>query len=243
MGATVKNKHEGAIALCESVNEIFGRWPLWPWTVLGLIVAGGGVGLANGPTLRGFGESGSAALGSAACAGYGMVAAAMLSLLPRLAKLALLQRNIIRRPTSVEDSWWPLKLLGPALLATPSLRRTPEEFRFAVDSLDPVRSTLACLGDGVCNASARPNHGLAERRQGATSPATGRRFCYGVSRVPCSGITADGGHGRFVAGPHGGDRCNRPVDQRLAAAMVRDRSVRRRRPSCRQRRIRTAGIY
>ena len=73
------NKHEGATALCESVNEIFGRWPLWPWTVLGLIVAGGGVGLAIGSTLRGFGESGSAALGSAACAGYGMVAAAMLS--------------------------------------------------------------------------------------------------------------------------------------------------------------------
>jgi len=126
------------------IDDIFGRWPFWPWSVLGLLVAGGVAGMAAGNALRSSDEEHQAALGQAACAGYGLVAAAMLSLLPRLAKLTLLWRNAVRRPANVDGSWWPLHLLAPALVATPRLRRTHQEFRSAVETTaGQARSILA----------------------------------------------------------------------------------------------------
>jgi len=68
----------------------------------------------------------------------------MLSLLPRLGKLAILWRGVVRRPADVDASWWPLKLLTAALVATPKLRRTPQEFRSAVEVAGgQARSILA----------------------------------------------------------------------------------------------------
>jgi uncharacterized integral membrane protein len=145
MMATVHEEQSGAgKSLREVVDEVFGRWPLWPWSVLGLFVVGGVVGMFIGPALAGSGEETRAALGKAACAGYGVVAAALVSLLPRVAKLALLRPAVVRRPATNIDSWWPLKLLAPALTATPRLRRTPQEFTSAVTTAaSQIRSLLA----------------------------------------------------------------------------------------------------
>lgn len=144
MASGKADQRSRAATLRGAVDEVFGRWPAWPWSILGLIVAGGIVGLAVGSALRDPAGEHRAALGAAACAGYGIVAAALLSLLPRLAKLTVLGRDVHRRPAAVDASWWPLTLLGPALAATPTLRRTPQEFRAAVDTAGgQARSILA----------------------------------------------------------------------------------------------------
>jgi hypothetical protein len=144
MVVVAEQKRADATSLRGVVDEVFGRWPAWPWSVLGLIVAGGVVGLVAGSALGGTGEESRAALGKAACAGYGLVVAAMLSLLPRVGKLAMLWRGVARRPAAIDDSWWPLKLLAPALVATPSLRRTQQEFKSAVATAGgQIRSILA----------------------------------------------------------------------------------------------------
>ncbi|MFM7290430.1 MAG: hypothetical protein ACKO6B_04270 [Planctomycetia bacterium] len=134
----------GATSLRSAVDEVFGRWPVWPWSVLGLIVVGGAVGLVVGAALVGTGEESRAALGKASCAGYGLVVAATLTLLPRVGKLAFLRSGVARRPANVDGTWWPLKLLAPAIAATPKLRRTQQEFRSAVaTAAGQARSLLA----------------------------------------------------------------------------------------------------
>jgi hypothetical protein len=139
-----KRERAGVASLRGAVDEVFGRWPAWPWSVLGLIVAGGVVGVAAASVLRDASETGQPALGRAACAGYGLVAAAMVSLLPRFGKLAMLWKGVLSRPAAVDESWWPLKLLATALVATPSLRRTQQEFRSAVEAAGgQARSILA----------------------------------------------------------------------------------------------------
>jgi uncharacterized integral membrane protein len=51
---------------------------------------------------------------------------------------------VTSRPAAIDESWWPLKLLAPALVATPSLRRTPQEFKSAVAAAGGrIRSILA----------------------------------------------------------------------------------------------------
>ena len=132
MAVVAEKERSGATSLRGVIDQVFGRWPAWPWSVLGLIVAGGVIGLAAGSVLGGTGEESRAALGKAACAGYGLVAAAMLSLLPRIGKLAMLWQGVTRRPAAIDESWWPIRLLAPALVTTPTLRRTPQEFKSAV---------------------------------------------------------------------------------------------------------------
>ncbi len=144
MAVGAEKERAGATSLRSAVDEVFGRWPAWPWSVLGLIVAGGVVGLVAGSALGGTDEASRAALGKSACAGYGLVAAAVLSLLPRVVKLAMLSQGVTRRPATVDNSWWPLKLLAPALVGTPKLRRTPQEFKSAVAAAGgQARSILA----------------------------------------------------------------------------------------------------
>lgn len=127
-----------------TTDAIFGRWPAWPWSVLVLIAAGGIIGAAVASSARAAGSASAAALGTFACAGYGMVAAAFLSLLPRVGKLVMLQGAAMRRPATIDETWWPLRLLPAALAATPTLRRTPEEFAGAVDLASrEVRGILA----------------------------------------------------------------------------------------------------
>jgi hypothetical protein len=144
MTAMADKQHTDATSLRRVVDEIFGRWPAWPWSVLGLIVAGGVVGLLVGSALGGTALASSRALGSAASVGCGLVAAAMLSLIPRVVKLALLWPAATRRPAAVDATWWPLRLLAPALMDTPRLRRTAQEFKVAVAAtVGHTRSILA----------------------------------------------------------------------------------------------------
>jgi hypothetical protein len=144
MAAASQKQLGGATSLRSVVDEVFGRWPAWPWSVLSLIAVGGVVGLFAGAALRDAVIAIQPALGTAACVGYGIVAAAMLSLLPRLVRLAILWRGVARRPEAVDASWWPLKMLTAALVTTPKLRRTQQEFRSAVEAAGgQARSILA----------------------------------------------------------------------------------------------------
>lgn len=135
---------DAVASIRQTTDAIFGRWPAWPWSVLLLIAAGGVVGAGAAPSVRAMGAANPAAIGTFACAGYGIVTAAFVALLPRGIKLLLLQRAAMRRPAEIDSLWWPLKLLPPALAATPTLRRTPEEFAAAVDVAGrEVRGILA----------------------------------------------------------------------------------------------------
>lgn len=134
----------GATTFRGATDEIFGRWPAWPWSVIALIVGGSIVGAAAAGPLRAAGVASPAALGTFACAGYGLVAAAFLALLPRVGRLVMLQPGASRRPAAVGEGWWPMRLLPAALATTPTLRRTPEEFTAAVASTArEVRNILA----------------------------------------------------------------------------------------------------
>lgn len=119
-------------SLVDVIEGIFGRWPAWPWSVLGIVLLGAAGGMAGAPAFRRVGWANPTAFGPAACAGYGLVAAALLTLLPQAWRLASLRHQLIRRPISPDAPWWPLDLLAAALQSTPSLRRTPEEFATAV---------------------------------------------------------------------------------------------------------------
>jgi hypothetical protein len=71
-----------------------------------------------------------------ACAGYGIAAGGLLTLLPRVWKLVQLSATLSRRPTreSVADDvglWWPLQLVTAALRHTPLLRMTAQDFATA----------------------------------------------------------------------------------------------------------------
>lgn len=135
---------DGATSIGSAVDGVFGRWPAWPWSVLALIAAGGAAGALAAPALRSAGVASPAALGNYACAGYGIVLAAFVSLLPRVGRLLALHGGAARRPGTIDEAWWPLRLLPTALAATPTLRRTPAEFAAAVDAAaDGVRAILA----------------------------------------------------------------------------------------------------
>lgn len=133
---------ERGITLAEAVDGVFGRWPAWPWSVLGLILLGAAGGVAAAPALRRMGWVNPTAFGPAACAGYGLVAAALVTLLPRVWKLLVLRRSVLRRPAAADAAWWPLDLLAAALRSTPALRRTPEEFATAVAAAGGQARTL-----------------------------------------------------------------------------------------------------
>lgn len=130
--ASTKSGRDFPVSMRGVIDMIFGRWPAWPWSVIFLLTAGAIAGAASAPTLRAWAPQWVSALGIAACAGYGLVAAALLSLMPRAWKLLSLQRAARGRPASLEESWWPLELLAAALRTTPALRRTLEEFNTAV---------------------------------------------------------------------------------------------------------------
>jgi hypothetical protein len=144
MTAAARSGRDDATSIGKAVDGVFGRWPAWPWSVLALVVAGGIAGWFAAPALRAADVARPAALGTFACAGYGMLLAAFLSLLPRVGKLMALHGGATRRPGTVDEAWWPLRLLPAALAVTPTLRRTPAEFTAAVDAAaDRARAMLA----------------------------------------------------------------------------------------------------
>lgn len=79
------------------------------------------------------------ALRPLACAGYGLAIGGLLSVLPRFVSLFALGSTLNRRPAAEDPArpWWPLQLLASALRDTPSLRRTADDFRRAVQGFVP----------------------------------------------------------------------------------------------------------
>ena len=126
-----REKH-GGNTLIAAVAEVFGRWPLWPWSVLGVIVGGGVIGLGIAPLLAPTEGSPDPALRWAAVMGYGLAVGAVIALVPRLLKLQQLSRDLRQRPDGDSD-WWPYQLLAAALIDVPALRATTEDFSAAVD--------------------------------------------------------------------------------------------------------------
>lgn len=143
MDSTTSRQESAAETLGRTLDHVFGRWPLWPWTVMGVI---GGSGLLAMASARFFAPEDSApnpALRWAALAGYGLTVGCFLVLVPRMLKLQQLQRALRVRPV-VESEWWPYRLLASALLDVPALRATPEDFGAAVDRTRArARSVLA----------------------------------------------------------------------------------------------------
>ena len=137
--------HESMLAA--AIEEVFGVWrPAVSW---GVIIASGVAGwcLAAWPA-----ETGGVPrewLRPWACAGYGIAAGGLLTLLPRVWKLVQLSATLSRRPTreSVADDvglWWPLQLVTAALRHTPLLRMTAQDFATATAGLvGEVRGLLA----------------------------------------------------------------------------------------------------
>lgn len=126
------------------IDIIFGRWPAWPWSVLAVIAIGGVAGAASARIVFDSGRFSASASGPFACAAYGIVAAALLTLLPRLWQLLRLQPQVVRRPATPDESWWPLELLAAALRSTPTSRRTHEEFHAAIAAaVGEARTVLA----------------------------------------------------------------------------------------------------
>lgn len=132
--------------LDRAINDVFGRLPLSPWSAVAMIVAGGLAGAAVSSALMPSDRLPHPALRWAACAGYGVVAAALLTVLPRAARLLSLRSSLAQRPTDDGDNrpWWPLRLLAAALRGTPALRRTQQDFDAAIAQAGPqARSILA----------------------------------------------------------------------------------------------------
>ncbi len=79
-----------------------------------------------------------------ACGGYGLAIGGLLSVLPRLVSLFALGSALNRRPATEDPSrpWWPLQLVASALRDTPSLRRTADDFRTAVQGFAPQARAL-----------------------------------------------------------------------------------------------------
>jgi len=115
-------------SLTTVLNEIFGRWPGWPWSVLGFIVGSGLIGLVIAWLVA----SSDPALGLAAVTGYGLAVGSFFTLIPRMLKLQQCSRDLRQWPSDEPDCW-PYRLLGAALIDVPALRATPEEFGAAVD--------------------------------------------------------------------------------------------------------------
>ena len=132
--------------LHRAIDDVFGVVPLWPWSAISAITCGGLIGALVATALQARSSSPNPALRWAACVGYGIVIAALLTVLPRAFRLFVLRRSLERRPADDggDRPWWPLRLLAAALRGTPATRRTQQEFTAAVDRAGPeARSILS----------------------------------------------------------------------------------------------------
>lgn len=144
MMTTSGSGRDRSTSLHATVDRVFGRWPVWPWSVLTVIAAGGLLGAFLAPLLRSTGLASPSALGRYAGAGYGIVLVGFGVLCTRAVRLLVLQSRMARRPGQIDEGWWPLQLLPVALASSPTLRLTSGEFTAAVDAMaDKTRSVLA----------------------------------------------------------------------------------------------------
>lgn len=130
--AEPSRSRQASYTLDRAVDEVFGRLPLWPWSAIAVIVLGGVVGGTALPKMTAAGP----AFRWAACAGYGAVAAALLTALPLSLRVVRLRAALAKRPPEDERDvdWWPLRLLAAALRGTPdATRRTQQDFSTAVE--------------------------------------------------------------------------------------------------------------
>jgi hypothetical protein len=144
--ARESNTRPEGYTLDRAINDVFGRLPLWPWSAVATIAVGGAMGAAMSSALVPADSLPHPALRWAACAGYGIVAAALLTLIPRAARLFGLRPSLAKRPADDggDKPWWPLRLLAAALRGTPALRRTQQDFNAAITQAGPqARSILA----------------------------------------------------------------------------------------------------
>ena len=145
MAARGSGDSEG-YTLQRGVDDVFMRMPLWPWSAIGLIVLGGIGGARLSGWLRLVAPLPESALHWAACAGYGIVAAAVLLTIPRFIHLVSLRGALGRRPANDggDTPWWPLRLLAAALHLAPAGARTQQDFIVAVGRAGSyARSLLA----------------------------------------------------------------------------------------------------
>lgn len=146
MAGDPRNRQAG-YTLERATEDAFGRAPLWPWSAIVAIMLGGVAGGALSPGLQSVDGSAHPALRWAACAGYGIVAGATLTVLPLAGRLAARRTSLAKRPATAEGfepNWWPLRLLAAALRGTPdATRRTQRDFSEAIDRARPaVRGLL-----------------------------------------------------------------------------------------------------
>jgi hypothetical protein len=156
MSSNKRSYRDEGYTVSKAVGDVFGRWPLWPWTVITAIVLGGVAGaIASAWLARGESPPRSD-LRWAACAGYGIVLAALVTTLPRAWKLISLRSTLGHRPpTDASDRpWWPLRLLAAALRHTPTLRLTQQDFSGAVQqAVSDARALLTYRLWPACMAS------------------------------------------------------------------------------------------
>lgn len=129
----------------KAVNDVFGRWPAWPWSAIVAITLGGVSGATASTLLIPADTMPSSAFRWAACAGYGILLAALATVLPRAGRLLALGSALSRRPAeeASDRPWWPLPLLAAALRQTPTLRLTHQDFAAAVtQTVGEARSLL-----------------------------------------------------------------------------------------------------
>lgn len=146
MATGSRSYRDDGYTISRAVGDVFGRWPLWPWSAIALIGAGGAVGAAVSIWLAPSAGPPRPEFRWAACAGYGIIVASLVSVMPRAARLVALRSVLGRRPSpAVSDRhWWPLQLLAAALRQTPALRMTQQDFAGAVGrAASEARSLLS----------------------------------------------------------------------------------------------------
>lgn len=140
----MRSPHENLLAA--AIADVFGAGrPAVSWAVIVLL---GLVGWWAGARPDGPEPTAREWLRPWACAGYGVAAGALITLLPRALKVLTLNTTLSRRPTvelaSHADSWWPLRLMTAALRHTPLLRMTAQDFTTSLASLvSEVRGLLS----------------------------------------------------------------------------------------------------
>jgi hypothetical protein len=149
------SQHENI--LFAAIGDVFGSWrPAVSW---GLIIACGVAGWCAAPWFVGSGEAAREWLRPWACAGYGIAAGGLLTLLPRAWKLMQLNATLSRRPSpeilaDEVGGWWPIRLVAAALRYTPLLRMTAQDFAVATAGLvGEVRGLLAHRSWPACAAA------------------------------------------------------------------------------------------
>lgn len=133
---TAQNGRDSGYTLKQAVDDVFGTWPFAPWSQLVVIVAGGFLGALASSWLQPERGLQAAEFRWAACAGYGLVVAALVTQLPRAVRLCQLWSGSRRRAVGDEQAsgpWWPLRLLAAALRGLPLQQIGQANFALAVD--------------------------------------------------------------------------------------------------------------